>query len=75
MKSRESCAHSGDRVCIGAVRHTPTPQELRDRKLDRILTSRRTGFPLMLLLLRGVFWLTSTGANVPSQLWRTVCFG
>ena len=39
----------------------------RDRKLDRILTSKRTGIPLMLLLLLGVFWLTITGANYPSQ--------
>ena len=63
-----SLVRTAETVCIGAVRHTPTPQELRDRKLDRILTSRRTGFPLMLLLLLGVFWLTITGANVPSQL-------
>ena len=59
---------TAETVYIGAVRCTPTPQELRDRRLDRILTSRRTGFPLMLLLLLGVFWLTITGANVPSQL-------
>ena len=63
-----SLVRTAEAVCMDAVRHTPTPQELRDRKLDRILTSRRTGFPLMLLLLLGVFWLTITGANVPSQL-------
>ena len=63
-----SLVRTAETVCIGAVRCTPTPQELRDRRLDRILTSRRTGFPLMLLLLLGVFWLTITGANVPSQL-------
>ncbi len=40
----------------------------RDRKLDRLLTSPLTGFPIMLLLLLGVFWLTITGANYPSQL-------
>jgi ferrous iron transport protein B len=39
-----------------------------DRSLDRLLTSRRWGFPLMLLLLAGVFWLTIVGANVPSAL-------
>ena len=37
-----------------------------DRTLDRILTSRVWGFPLMLLLLMIVFWLTISGANVPS---------
>jgi len=37
-----------------------------DRMLDRILTSRVWGFPMMLLLLMVVFWLTISGANVPS---------
>lgn len=39
----------------------------RDRKLDRILTSKRTGIPIMLALLGGVFWITIYGANLPSQ--------
>jgi len=37
-----------------------------DRKLDRLLTSRLFGFPIMLLVLAGVFWLTIEGANLPS---------
>jgi ferrous iron transport protein B len=36
--------------------------------LDRLLTSRWLGFPIMLLLLALVFWLTVAGANVPSGL-------
>lgn len=40
----------------------------RDRKLDRILTSKATGIPIMLLLLCAVFWITITGANYPSKL-------
>jgi ferrous iron transport protein B len=39
-----------------------------DRQLDRLLTSRRFGFPVMLLLLTAVFWITITGANVPSAM-------
>ncbi len=39
-----------------------------DQKLDRILTSRIWGFPLMLLLLTVVLWLTIAGANVPSAM-------
>jgi len=38
-----------------------------DRTLDRLLTSRWLGFPLMLLVLTVVFWLTIAGANYPSQ--------
>ncbi len=40
----------------------------RDRKLDRLFTSRKTGIPVMLLLLAIVFWLTIAGANAPSEL-------
>jgi ferrous iron transport protein B len=39
-----------------------------DRSLDRIITSRLWGFPIMILLLMFVFWLTIVGANVPSRL-------
>jgi len=39
-----------------------------DRNLDRLLTDRRTGFPLMVGMLAVVFWLTISGANVPSHL-------
>lgn len=39
-----------------------------DKKLDDILTSRIFGFPSMLLLLAVVFWITVTGANVPSEM-------
>lgn len=40
----------------------------RDRRLDRLFTSRLTGIPVMLLLLALIFWITIAGANVPSEL-------
>jgi ferrous iron transport protein B len=43
-----------------------------DRTLDRLLTSRWSGFPIMLLILTAVFWLTIAGANVPSQMLAAV---
>lgn len=39
-----------------------------DRAIDRVVTSRRWGFPLMILMFMGVFWLTISGANVPSRM-------
>ena len=39
-----------------------------EKTLDKILTSRYTGFPIMFLILAFVFWLTIEGANVPSGL-------
>lgn len=37
-------------------------------RVDKILTSKVFGFPLMLFLLAIVFWVTIVGANYPSQL-------
>jgi len=39
-----------------------------DRTIDKVVTSRYYGFPLMFLLLGIVFWITIEGSNVPSSL-------
>lgn len=41
---------------------------MRNNKIDRILTSKLTGIPIMLLFFALIFWITITGANYPSQL-------
>lgn len=43
-----------------------------DRAIDRVVTSKTWGFPMMALLLTIVFWLTIQGANVPSQMLSTL---
>ena len=43
-----------------------------DRALDVLLTSRWTGFPIMFVMLAVVFWLTISGANVPSAMISSV---
>ena len=40
----------------------------RDRKIDRIVTSKKWGIPIMLLFLGIIFWLTIVGSNYPSQV-------
>ena len=40
----------------------------KDRKIDNIITSKKYGLPLMILLLGIIFWITITGANYPSEL-------
>lgn len=47
----------------------------KERKIDRILTSKITGIPIMLLLLFIIFWLTIVGSNYPSELLSKVLFG
>jgi ferrous iron transport protein B len=46
-----------------------------DRTIDRIVTSRLWGFPLMFLLFTLIFWLTITGANYPSQFLANILLG
>lgn len=45
-----------------------------DKKLDDILTSKITGYPIMLLLLGLIFWITITGANYPSAMLADLLF-
>lgn len=40
----------------------------RDRKIDKILTSKIFGIPIMILFLGIIFWITIVGANYPSEL-------
>ena len=39
-----------------------------DAKIDKIITSKTFGFPIMFLLLGLVLWITIIGANYPSSL-------
>ena len=55
-------------ICSDTVHFDKLTYNAKDRKIDRILTNKWTGFPIMIALLLVVFWLTITGANVPSRL-------
>jgi len=39
-----------------------------DRKIDNYLTSKKFGFPIMAFLLMVIFWITISGANIPSEI-------
>ena len=61
------------RIADRAVTRPDTPPRFDlDRSIDRLVTSRVWGFPIMLLLLALVFWLTIAGANVPSGMLATL---
>lgn len=57
-----------ERYAAQVVRSEKADRRRRQQKLDRLLTSKSTGIPLMLLLLGVVVWLTVAGANGPSAL-------
>lgn len=59
---------TGETLAGDVVRCDEARSRRLDNRLDRLFTSRLTGFPIMLLLLLGIFWLTMVGANYPSAL-------
>lgn len=63
----ECMIRTAEDICHGAVKYERSAANSFDRRADRILTSRRFGYPIMLGLLLVVFWITVTGANYPSQ--------
>ena len=56
-----------DAIAAQVVKEAPAARLEWQRAMDRLVTSRRAGIPLMLLLLTLVFFLTIAGANAPSQ--------
>lgn len=60
-------------ICQSAVSRVKRDDQ-RDRKIDRILTHRVWGWPVMLLMLAAVLWLTISGANYPSALLSSALF-
>lgn len=48
--------------------YTKKDHNKRTRNIDKIVTSKTFGIPIMLLFLGIIFWLTIVGANYPSQL-------
>lgn len=63
-----------EKISKSVVSYSMEKYNKRDRKIDSVLTSKKFGIPIMLLLLCVVFWLTITGANYPSQLLSTLLF-
>ncbi len=67
-------AHRAEAICADAVRQTQAGYGARDRRIDRVLTGRVTGYGVMLLLLAGLLWLTISGANVLSDALSAALF-
>ena len=54
-------------VCEKIVKYNKEDYNRKDRILDKILTNKVTGIPIMILLLFAVLWITITLANIPSD--------
>ena len=60
--------NSAEEICRGVVFASGGLGSRLDRKIDRIVTSKAAGYPIMLALLALIFWITIEGANYPSTL-------
>lgn len=58
------CEDVSDKVC----RFERSDYRSFDRKIDKILTSKTLGIPIMILFLGLIFWITIVGANYPSSI-------
>jgi len=66
-KTMEALYTDATRIADRAVTYPDEkPRFDLDRTIDKLVTSRVWGFPLMILMLTFVFWLTISGANLPS---------
>lgn len=65
-----ACAtiEAADELCRDIIDKRDSKSDKRDRRLDRLFTSRKTGFLIMGMLLISVFWITIVGANIPSNM-------
>ena len=61
-------------ICRDAVTFHDPGYRRKDQLLDRIVTGKYSAYPLMLLFLALIFWLTMVAANYPSALLSRLLF-
>ncbi len=69
------CVNRAGAIYRACVRIDRIDYNFRDRTLDRIVTSRAFGYPIMLFLLALIFWITLQGANYISEFLHAFLFG
>ncbi|MDE7290405.1 MAG: ferrous iron transport protein B, partial [Oscillospiraceae bacterium] len=63
-----SIVRNGERIAAECMTFERPDYYERDRKIDRILTHKIWGVPIMAAMLLVIFWITIEGANYPSDL-------
>lgn len=72
----ETIYSDASRIAGKVVKKDNAPNKLTiDSAIDKIVTSRVYGFPLMIFILSVVLWITIAGANYPSSLLATFFLG
>lgn len=63
-----SIVSKSEEICKKVCTYRDKNYSIRDIKIDKILTSKKFGIPIMILFLALIFWITIVGANYPSQM-------
>lgn len=70
----EKFIEKAENICNQVVKFENENYNKFDRKIDRILTSKITGIPIMLFLLAILLWITIIGANYISDFLFDILF-
>ncbi|MDP4134039.1 MAG: FeoB small GTPase domain-containing protein [Bacillota bacterium] len=57
-----------EEIAMNTVCFDNAVYNVKDRKIDRILTGKYTGIFIMILMIAGIFWITLYTAHYPSNL-------
>lgn len=71
-KMVSSILFEAENICTDVVEYENMEYQNRDKKIDKILTSKKFGIPIMIVFLGIILWITIIGANYPSQLLSSV---
>lgn len=69
----ERLLEESEQICRRCVTYNKNTINDRSLKIDKFLTSKATGIPIMLLIFALLFWITAVGANYPSE-WLSMLF-
>ena len=67
METEKNIIKKAEKIAKKVVKFEKDNYASKDRKIDKILTNKITGIPIMILMLGVILWLTIEGANYPSQ--------
>ncbi len=66
-----SIVFEAESIVKDVVTYEKEAYQERDRKIDKIITSKIWGIPIMIVFLGIILWITIVGANYPSELLST----
>ena len=64
----QTLVKSAEAIAQGIITYNNPGYTKKDRAIDKLLTSKFTGFATMFLVLMTAFWITIVGAEYPSDL-------